>query len=306
MSPARRNRRLSDTERAAKRAAERRQMAEAIEALRSSEGWQRWLTIRRHFRSYSLHNQLLIAHQRPGATRVAGFRAWLKLGYAVRKGERGIRIWAPCPPSPKRRREWKEKGADPDERPRTFFRLVAVFDRSQVDPVPDFPGGPLDLDPPLASIEGEELAELLDPLCRLAASIGSAVAFEPISGPAHGFYEPSSRRIVIDDAGAGANAQVATLTHELAHALLRCERRDEDPSLTYGEEEVVVESVAYTVCSSLGLDSAGFSVPYMTSWSQGTEIERYATLIDRLATRLEDAVLPQQVDRPEAGVGTEA
>ncbi len=103
-----------------------------------------------------------------------------------------------------------------------------------------------------------------------------------------------------------ANAQVATLVHELAHALLRCERREEDPNLTYAEEEVVVESVAYTVCSSLGLDSAGFSVPYMTSWSQGTEIERYAALIDRLAMRLEDAVLPQQVDRPEAGVGTEA
>jgi antirestriction protein ArdC len=281
-------------------------MAEAIEALRSSEGWQRWLTVRRHFRTYSLHNQLLISHQRPGATRVAGFRAWLKLGYAVRKGERGIRIWAPCPPSPKRRREWEEKGAAPDERPRTHFRLVAVFDRSQVDPLPDFPGGALDLDPPLSPIEGDDLAELLDPLCRLAASIGSAVAFEPISGPTHGFYEPSSRRIVIDDAAASANAQVATLTHELAHALLRCESGDEDPSLTYAEEEVVVESVAYTVCSSLGLDSTGFSVPYMTSWSQGTEIERYAALIDRLATRLEDAVLPQHVDRPEAGVGTKA
>jgi antirestriction protein ArdC len=293
MSAVRKSHQLSDEERAAKRAAERRQMAEAIEALRSSEGWQRWLTVRRHFRTYSLHNQLLIAHQRPGATRVAGFRSWLKLGYAVRKGERGIRIWAPCPPSPKRRREWEEKGADPDERPRTFFRLVAVFDRSQVDPLPDFPGGPLDLDPPLAPIEGTELAELLDPLCRLAASIGSEVDFEPISAPAHGFYEPSSRRIVIDNATASANAQVATLTHELAHALLRCERREEDPSLTYAEEEVVVESVAYTVCSSLGLDSAGFSVPYMTSWSKGAEIERYAALIDRLAARLEDAVLAQ-------------
>jgi antirestriction protein ArdC len=298
MSAARRTRRPNEEERAAKRAAERRQMTEAIEALRSSEGWQRWLTVRRHFRTYSLHNQLLIAHQRPDATRVAGFHAWLKLGYAVRKGERGIRIWAPCPPSPKRRREWEEKGADPEERPRTFFRLIAVFDRSQVDPLPDFPGGPLDLDPPVAPIEGEDLAEVLDPLCRLAASIGSAVAFEPISRAAHGFYEPSNRRIVIDDATASANAQVATLIHELAHALLRCERREEDPSLTYAEEEVVVESVAYTVCSSLGLDSTGFSVPYMTSWGQGTEIERYAALIDRLAARLEDATFPPQSDRP--------
>lgn len=54
MTAARRTRRPNEEERAAKRAAERRQMAEAIEALRSSEGWQRWLTVRRHFRTYSL------------------------------------------------------------------------------------------------------------------------------------------------------------------------------------------------------------------------------------------------------------
>lgn len=58
---------------AARRAADRERMRQAIEALRGSEGWRRWLASRRHFRTYSLHNQLLIAHQRPGATRVAGF-----------------------------------------------------------------------------------------------------------------------------------------------------------------------------------------------------------------------------------------
>ena len=53
----------------------------------------------------------------------------------------------------------------------------------------------------------------------------------------------------------------------------------------------MVECVAYTVCSTVGLDTAGWSVPYMTSWGKGEEIERYAELIDRLASRLEDAVL---------------
>ena len=84
---------------------------------------------------------------------------------------------------------------------------------------------------------------------------------------------------------------------QLAHALVRCERAEEDPELSYAEEEVVVECVAYTVCSTLGLDTAGFSVPYLASWSEGGEIERYAALIDRLAGRLEDAALA--VDAPE-------
>jgi len=41
-----------------------------------------------------LSNQLVIAMSSPEATFVAGFKAWLKLGYCVRKGERAIRIFA--------------------------------------------------------------------------------------------------------------------------------------------------------------------------------------------------------------------
>lgn len=89
----------TENKRAARRAAERERMTQAIEALQTSEGWQGWLRARRHFHTYSFHNQLLIAHQCPDATHVAGFRAWLRLGYCVRKGSRAIRIWAPIPPS---------------------------------------------------------------------------------------------------------------------------------------------------------------------------------------------------------------
>ena len=293
---------LSEEDRAQKRAAERELMAEAIEQLRSSEGWKRWLDVRRYFHCYSFHNQLLIAHQRPGATRVAGFRRWLSLGYCVRKGERAIRIWAPCPPSPKMLREWRQAGADPAERPRTFFRLVAVFDRSMVDPLPEFPGGPVDLDPPVESIAGEGLASLFEPLAAFGASIGSPVTAEPVPGSAQGYYDPRTRCIVVDVVSEefSANAQVATVVHELTHALVRCDRQESDPKLTYAEEEVVVECVAYTVCGAVGLDTAGFSVPYLTSWSEGGEIERYAALIDRLAGRLEDAALAAS---PDSGNG---
>ncbi len=296
-----RRRRATEQERQQRRAAERELMAASIEALRSSEGWQRWLTVRRHFRTYSLHNQLLIAHQRPGSTRVAGFRAWLGLGYAVRKGERGIRIWAPCPPSAKRLAEWRQAGADPTEKPPTYFRLVAVFDRSQVDPLPDFPGGPIDLDPPIEPITGQGLAHLLGPLAEFGEQIGSPVVIHAVEGAASGYYEPATRRIVIDEIGEdfSPNAQVATLIHELAHALVRCDRSEEDPKLSYAEEEVVVESAAYTVCSAVGLDTSGFSVPYLTGWSEpngGVQaIERYAALIDRLAGRLEEAALGADV-----------
>ena len=286
---------LSDEERAARRAAEREQMREAVEALRTSEGWQRWLKVRRHFHDYSFHNQLLIATQLGEATRVAGFRKWLELGWCVRKGEKAIRIWAPCPPSKRQLKQWREAGAKPDEEPRTFFRLVPVFDASQVAPLPDFPGEPVPLEPPHEPIAGDGLADRVPVLVGFADSLELEVAIERIHGAALGYHEPASGRIVVEDTGPefSANAQVSVLVHEIAHALVRIDRRDDDPKLGYGEEEVVVESVAYSVCGSLGLDSGGSAVAYVAGWAEGVEgdpIEAYAELIDRLARRIEEVV----------------
>ena len=74
---------------------------------------------------YSWGNALLIATQRPNATRVAGFHTWRKLGRAVRKGEKGIMILAPV--VVKKRVESEEAE---DEQTRLFgFRAAYVFDR---------------------------------------------------------------------------------------------------------------------------------------------------------------------------------
>ena len=45
---------LSEAERAQRREADREFVQRAVEQLRSSDGWQRWLATRRHFRAYSL------------------------------------------------------------------------------------------------------------------------------------------------------------------------------------------------------------------------------------------------------------
>jgi antirestriction protein ArdC len=285
----------SEAGRAERRAAEREQMREAVEALRTSEGWRRWLRVRRHFHSYSFHNQLLIAMQCPEATRVAGFRRWLELGWCVRKGEHAIRIWAPCPPSKKQLGRWREAGARPEEKPRTFFRLVPVFDASQVDPLPEFPGEPMPLEPPHEPITGDGLADRIPALVGFADSLGLEVAVEEIRGAACGYHEPATGRIVVEEVGPefSANAQVSVLVHELAHALVRIDRREGDPNLDYASEEVVVESVAYSVCASLGLDASGSAVPYVAGWAEragGDPIEAYAELIDRLARRIEEVV----------------
>jgi len=297
--------RLTDEERAERRCADREFAREAVERLRSSEGWQTWLATRRHFHHYSLGNQFLIAMQRPTATRVAGFRAWLKLGYAVQRGEKAIHIWVPIPPSRKRLERWREQGGDPADRPRTYFKLGPVFDRAQVAPLPP-PATPTPLDPPVHEITGDDLAPTIPSLFALARELGSIVEFETIAGACRGYYELDSRRIAIDQ-DIAVNAQVATLIHELAHALLRAEPSADDPELEHAAEELVVESVAYTVCGALGLDSSGYSIPYLASWAARADIailEQTATLIDRLARRIETAALPRETSSSQDDQGS--
>ena len=122
--------RLTDAERAERRAQDRDRLEQAARQLLSSEGWQRWVRVRARngLARYSLGNQLLIAMQAPDATFIAGFHAWKDLGRRVRKGEHGIRILAPMP--------LRERGDDSDAngenenegRVRTLFKSVAVFD----------------------------------------------------------------------------------------------------------------------------------------------------------------------------------
>jgi antirestriction protein ArdC len=284
---------LTDEERQARREADRQRTGEAVEALRASDGWQQWLRVRAHFRTYSLTNQLLIAIAMPGATRVAGFKAWLKLGYCVRRGERAvIRIWMPVPPSKKQIAAWHAAGADPDQRPRTRFRLGPVWDRSQIERLPA-PAEPVPLDPPIAELEGDTLAWAFPRLEVLTAELGCSLVTEPHPKGRGGCFIPDLQVISLNQNNS-PNHQIKTFVHELAHALLRHTTETEDVALSYSEEELVVESVALSVVSGLGLDTSGYSIPYIASWSQDEAalaiIETCAEIIDRLAKRIEEAI----------------
>jgi hypothetical protein len=287
---------LSKEEREAKRAAEREQVKAAVEALQSSEGWQAWVRVRRRFRTYSPLNQLLIAQQKPEATKVAGFKAWLNLGYCVRKGEKAIRIYAPVPPSKKAIEEWKANGAVPADRPRTYFTMTAVFDRSQVDALPDREPVDIDVAPPaMVRIEGDELAWTWPLLVQFAADelqLPMVVEDLPAGGP-DGYLSLREKRIVVAQR-LPVNERAAVSFHELAHALVRVERQAGDFPLNYASEELVVETVAYIVASTLGIDTSVSSIPYLASWAQSAPIaaiEHAAKLIDTIAGRIESALL---------------
>jgi len=283
---ARSRRKLSDAERHERRRRDRERLAEALHELLSSDGWKAWLRARATLHDYSFHNTCLIAQEarRRGfhPTYVAGFRAWLKLGRCVRKGERGLPILAPVKVI-----ERDDAGEGTGEM-RVFFRSVHVFDVSQTDPLPG--ARPAPLAPPRQPLTGDSHARLLDPLGRLAGDLGYAVAYRPL-GRLDGLCDHRSRRISIDDALA-LNAKVSTLVHELGHALI-WRAADTSHPLAKQLEELIVEAVAYVVLAGAGLDTGQDSVPYIASWEGDDaldELQRTAELIDALARRIEQAI----------------
>jgi hypothetical protein len=204
----------------ARREADRQRAAAAVEALKSSEGWQAWLRTRSKFHKYSFVNQLLIAMQRPDATYVTGFRKWLDLGYAVRRGEHGLWIWMPVPPKRKAIEAWRKAGADPDQKPRTWFRMGSVFDRSQVDPLPA-PAQPAVLEPPISPVDGGDLQWAFEPLTAIATQSGYSVLTDLVLGEHIGGYCDIDQRRIAINANNSVNQRVKTLVHELSHMLMQ-------------------------------------------------------------------------------------
>ena len=288
-------RRPTPEQRDARRREQLEQLRQATSALLTSEGWQRWLRTRSRFHRYSLRNTLLIAFQCPHATHVAGFRRWLELGRCVRKGEKGIRIFAPVR---YRLREGERTSEEKDEPELVGFKLAAVFDVSQTDPLPGVEPAPLE--PPGQPVTGDSHARLLGALEQHAATLGFSVHYEPLDGR-DGYCSTREARIVIDSE-LPANGKVATLVHELAHAHGIDYERFSRP-----EAELIVESVACIVCGSVGLDTSSESVPYLAGWNLDQAVERIELLagtIDQTARAIERALDVPDTNTGEGDSGT--
>jgi hypothetical protein len=270
-----------------RRKQDRERLEEATRALMTTEGWVQWAKTRSRFHRYSFGNQLLIAQQAPNATRVAGYKTWQGLNRQVVKGEKGIRIFAPigglCRSC---------KGEDPEcgrcggTGRWQSFKVVSVFDVAQTDgePLPGVPGEP---------VTGDSHAGHLPTLEALAQSQGLSVTYEEIRPGQGGYFQPATNRIVVSSE-LPPNGRVHVLIHELAHALgIGYEG--------YGHHaaEVIVETVAYIVANSVGLDVSSEALAYVASWGESDDLEAlksYAGTIDEIAGKLETAL----------GVGFEA
>ena len=234
--------------------------------------YEQYLKVMSKFHDYSTNNTILIALQRPDATRVAGFTTWKnEFQRSVKKGEKGIKILAPMffkkepqekdvPDSETHSSENHEQEEN-EEQIITRFKVVNVFDICQT--------------------EGKELPRLgVDALKgdvehyeafyhSLEKTSPVPMAFEAIKDASHGYYDLVDKRIAIK-AGLSQLQTIKTAIHEIAHATLHADKNSNTDRST---AEVQAESIAYTVCSYYGLDTSDYSFGYVAGWSRGKEIK---------------------------------
>ena len=273
---------------------------QALEAVHS-EALSAYLSAMSHFHTYSFSNILLIATQKPTATRVAGIRTWNQLGRRVKKGEKGILIFAPLV-------GWKRKPETEESKPRKRgkknqaenaaqapevervqyllgFRGVYVWDVAQTEG---------DEVPTLTNTVQGDVTEALSRLIELVESQQIKLEFSDKISPARGMSYGGMIRVLPD---MQPTETLATLVHELAHEMLhRAERRT---LTTKTVRETEAEAVAFVVCHALGLETGTGSADYIQLYHGDAKLlQESLEVVQRTASIILGAISPRDEAAP--------
>ena len=257
----------------------------AVERLVTGEDWADAMRFAARFRSRSFNNVCLIWEQHQAAfeaggvpepfpTLVAGYKQWQQLGRQVEKGQAGYQILAPvtgrfASTNPADPDSWRRlnRGEKPKPGEVVRSRMVGVrpayvWDASQTsgDPIPERPAPRL--------LAGEAPEGLREGLAEQVTAEGFELLWVPhegMIGGANGLTNYSTRQVAVrtnmDDA-----AQVKTLAHELGHVLMHGPDQEEARQHR-GIGEVEAESVALMIGAAHGMDTSGYTIPYVSTWA---------------------------------------
>ncbi len=275
-----------------------------IHALESghSEVLSSYLKAMGKFHTYSFGNILMIATQKPSATRVAGIRTWNELGRRVKRGEKGILIFAPLigwkrvqaevtePPTngKKSKKKADASATTPElktEKQLLGFRGVYVFDVAQTE------GEPL---PEMGNTVKGEVDETLPRLIEFVQSQAIKFEYSDAISPARGISYGGLIRVLPD---MPPTETLSTLIHELAHEMLhKAERRT---LVTKTVRETEAEAVAFVVCDALGLDTGTGSADYIQLYHGDAKLlQESLEVVQRTAAIILGAISPRD-DAPQ-------
>lgn len=272
-------------------------LEQGVQAIFDSDRYKEFLTAMSKFHDYSLNNTILIAMQ--GGNLVMGFRQWEKeFDRHVKKGEKGIKIFAPAPykvkklvdkldPETRKPMLDREGKAIKEEKEITVpaFKVITVFDISQTEGK-EFPD--LSVKPLLADVEQYE-----DFFAALEKASPVPIAFEQITNGANGYFSLTDKRIAIKE-GVSELQAVKTAIHEIAHAKLHDVDLNAPPEqqnrIDRHTREVEAESVAYTVCQHFGLDTSDYSFGYVAGWSSGKEMTELKASLETIQATAKELI----------------
>ena len=272
-------------------------LEQGVQAIFDSDRYKEFLTAMSKFHDYSLNNTILIAMQ--GGNLVMGFRQWEKeFDRHVKKGEKGIKIFAPAPykvkklvdkidPETRKPLLDREGKAVKEEKEITVpaFKVITVFDISQTEGK-EFPD--LSVKPLLADVEQYE-----DFFAALEKASPVPIAFEQIDSGANGYFSLTDKRIAIKE-GVSELQAVKTAIHEIAHAKLHDVDLNAPPEeqnrVDRHTREVQAESVAYTVCQHFGLDTSDYSFGYVAGWSSGKEMTELKASLETIQATAKELI----------------
>ncbi|MGB3373937.1 MAG: ArdC-like ssDNA-binding domain-containing protein [Microbacterium sp.] len=296
----------------------------AVDNLVSGEDWANALAFAARFRSRSFSNTLLIWVQHvsayeaglvpePMPSYVAGYKQWQALGRQVQKGQPGYQIMAPvtgrfASAVPSDKDSWRRLGRFEKPRPGETVRSSMVGVRSAyVWDASQTAGEPLPAPPAPQLLEGDAPAGLWEGLAGLVRVAGfrlRRVQHETLIHGANGMTDYAEKTVTVrenmDDA-----AQVKTLAHELAHVLMHGPDQS-DARQHRGIGEVEAESVALMIGAAHGMDTSGYTIPYVSTWAAQVEGQEPAEIVRATGERVRATAMKilDQLDTQMLGDGT--
>jgi hypothetical protein len=204
---------------------------------------------------------------------------WNQVGRSVKKGAKGIMIFAPMVV----KKEPVPGQDEAKERSRLAgFRTAYVFDVAQTE------GQPL---PEFAKTTGDP-KDYVRKLRTLVAKQGIAVEYDPTIAPAQGVSTGGRIQLMPDLPPA---EEFSVLAHELAHEMMHHDKAA--APLPKVVRETQAEAVAFVVCRGIGLETNNAAADYIALYNgdQKTLADSLSAIQQASARILDDLLPPERV-----------
>lgn len=244
-----------------------------LEEMSDSESFKKYLNTLAKFPNYSVNNVLLIQAQNPQATIVSGYKDWQKkFNRHVNKGAKALYITAPI--IKPLNEEEKKKYNTTEDKAIVAYRYVPVFDIANTTGEPVLTAHDF--------ITNEYTTEQTEIFCtsklnkvaeHIEKEYGISISFKPLDKDIGGYYRPKDHTIALNSLNSKTE-QLKTLFHEFAHSQLHNTKalKELDEPLTRAHKEAQAESVAYLSMQTMGIDTSGYSVGYISTWAQDKDL----------------------------------